>query len=239
MNQNFNNFSNFDSNTQTRQSLSLGKYTGKVFGWMCIGLMITFITSVIMAFSGLTLVLFSSAAISIGLMIAQLAVVFSLSLGINKISAKTATVLFLSYSLLTGITFSGLFYTYGVSSVIGVFFLTSLYFGALAAFGLFTKADLSKMGPFLSISIVFLIIGSLITMIFPMAMFDKLLCIGGLIVFLACTAYDTQKIATYYHSFQGDEAMLGKAAIISALQLYLDFINIFIYLLRLFASNKD
>lgn len=238
MNQNFNNMHNFDNSYQRQHNISLGQYTAKTFGWMCVGLMITFITSIILAFSGLTLVLFSTAAVSIGLAVAQVAVVLFLSFGLNKMSTATATILFLSYSFLTGITFSGLFYSYGVSSVIGVFLLTSLYFGALAAYGMFTKADLSKMGPFLTVSVVFLIIGSIITMFFPMAMFEKLLCIGGLVIFLGFTAYDTQKIASYYHAYQGDEAMLGKASIISALQLYLDFINIFIYLLRLI-GNRD
>lgn len=230
---------NFEKNVAPQRSMELSQYIAKVFGCMCAGLMVTFVTAMVLAVSGLSLIIFSNSIVSIGLMFAQIGVVMFLSTRLNKITVKSATTLFFTYSLLTGITFSGIFYIYGLGNVIGIFLLTSLYFGALACYGLFTKADLSKMGTFLIISVVFLIIGSIMTMFFPMPMLDRILCIAGVIVFLCFTAYDTQKISAYYHSYQGDEAMLGKVAIVSALQLYLDFINIFIYLLRFFSNNND
>lgn len=230
---------NFEKNVAPQRSLQLNQYMAKVFGCMCAGLMVTFVTAMVLATSGLALVLFSNALVSLGLMIAQIGVVIALSGRVEHIKVNTARTLFFMYSLLTGFTFSGIFYVYGLGNIISIFLLTSLYFGALACYGMFTKADLSKMGPFLFVSVIFLIIGSIMTMIFPMGMFEKVLCIGGVIVFLCYTAYDTQKISTYYHSYQGDDEMLGKLAIVSALQLYLNFINIFLYLLRFFSNNND
>lgn len=230
---------NWEKSVIPQRSIQLSQYIAKVFGCMCVGLMVTFATAMFLATSGLVLVLFSNALVSIVLMFAQIGVVIVLNANIDKVTVKSAKTLFFTYSLLTGITFSSIFYTYGLVNVVGIFLLTSLYFGALAIYGMFTKADLSNMGRFLFVSVIFLIIGSIATMFFPMPMFEKILCIAGVIVFLCYTAYDTQKISTYYHAYQGNDEMLGKMAVISALGLYLNFINIFIYLLRFFTNNDD
>lgn len=237
------NYHQFDNDYQQNQfsssSISLSQYTAKTFGWMFLGLMLTFITAAVVVFTPLGSVVFTSSALSIGLGIAQIAVVISLSLCINKLSAATATALFLGYSVLTGVTFSSLLYVYGFGNVIGVFLLTAVYFGALAAFGYFTKVDLSKLGPLLMGGVIFLVIAGLVVMLIPGLLFlEKMMCLGGIVIFLGMTAYDTQKIHQQYQAFQHDGAMLAKMSVISALQLYLDFINLFLYLLR-FLNSRD
>lgn len=239
MNQNFNQFNDFDHSYGQQGGLSLSKYTAKTFGWMFLGLMITFGAALFMAMSGLALVVLSVPGISIGLAIAQVAVVIFLSARMNNIKVGTATTLFLSYSFLTGITFSSLFYAYGFGKVIGVFLLTSLYFGALAAFGHFTNADLSKLGPILTGGVIFLIISGILMIFINSTFMETAMCLVGIVIFLGLTAYDTQKIRQQYFAYQGNQQLLAKASIISALQLYLDFINLFIYLLRFMGRNND
>ncbi|MFI3252763.1 MAG: Bax inhibitor-1/YccA family protein [Eubacteriales bacterium] len=233
------NHGNYGMNNDSVSGLSLSKYTAKTFGWMFVGLMVTFVTAFFMAVSGLAITVLSIPAMSIILCIAQVAVVIFLSAKINSISAGAATSLFLAYSFLTGITFSSLFYSYGFGSVIGVFLLTSLYFGALSAFGYFTNVDLSKLGPLLMGGVIFLIISGVILIFINIPILETMMCLAGIVIFLGMTAYDTQKIKQQYYMFQGNQAMLGKASVISALQLYLDFINLFIYLLRFMGNRND
>lgn len=219
-------------------SMSLSKYTAKTFSWMCLGLLITFASALIVALSPLSVMVITSPVLSIGLGVAQIGVVMFLSFRINKISASTATTLFLSYSFLTGITFSSLFYAYGFGQVIGVFLLTALYFGIMAAFGHYTKTDLSKLAPLLTGGVIFLIIAGVILMFVQIPPLQTGLCLVGIVIFLGSTAYDTQKIRAQYYAYQGNQAMLAKASVISALTLYLDFINLFIYLLRFMGNNN-
>lgn len=237
MNQNFNQF-NSNMNGQTG-NMTLSKYTAQTFGWMCAGLMITFFTALFLALTGMVFVLFSVPFLSIILGCIQLGVVFFLSAKINSIAVGTAKILFFSYSFLTGITFSGLFFAYGFGNVIGVFGLTALYFGALAAFGYFTNVDLSRLGPLFFGGIIFLVIAGLILMFVNIPILDTIVCLVGIVIFLGMTAYDTQKIRRHYHMYSHDTAMLAKASVISALELYLDFINLFIYLLRFLGNRND
>lgn len=239
MNQNFNNFNQFGTSQTQTPSLTLGKYTAKTFGWMCAGLMITFITAFLLAFSGLAITLFSIPFLSIILAVVQIGVVISMSARINHITASAATGLFLTYSVLTGVTFSTLFYAYSLESILGVFLLTSLYFGALAAYGYNTNADLSKLGPILVSGVIFLIIASILLMFFPIAPVDRAICLLGIVIFLGFTAYDTQKVVQQYYAYQGNSELLAKASVISALTLYLDFINLFLYLLRFMNSRNN
>lgn len=235
MNQQFN-----DEVFGKSSNLTVGKYTAKTFGWMCIGLLITFCSALIIALSPqMAIVLLTTPGISIGLGIAQIAVVLFLSVRINKMSVGTATSLFLGYSFLTGITFSGLFYAYGFGKVIGVFLLTAIYFGALAAFGYFTDVDLSSMGRILSFGVIFLIISGLILLFVDIPFLDTVMCLAGIAIFLGLTAYDTQKIRQQYSMYSSNPELLAKASIFSALSLYLDFINLFIYLLRFMGNRND
>lgn len=227
------------SNSSTSSGLSLSKYTAQTFAWMCLGLMITFLTAFGLAVTGVSVMLLSIPFMSIILCVVQVVVVLTLSTRIQKISPASAIVLFLTYSFFTGITFSSLFYAYGFGQVVSVFLLISLYFGALAAFGFFTKVDLSKLGPLFMVGIVFLIVSGVFLLFVNIPFMETAMCLVGIVIFLGLTAYDTQKIHQQYYMFQHDSQVLAKASVISALQLYMDFINLFLYLLRFLGSSRD
>lgn len=235
-----NNFHDFDHSysDQTGQS-AISQYTAKTFAWMFLGLMITFMIGYGLYVSNLVYVILSVPFLHIGILIAEVAMVISLSARLHKISLASARGLFIGYAVLNGVTFASIFVLYQMSSIIYVFLLTSLYFGALSAYGYFTKTDLSQMGRFLSISLIILVVCSLISFIFPIEMLDRVICIAGIALFMGYTAYDTQKIRHNYNMYSHDNDMLLKASVISALQLYLDFINLFLYLLRFMGNRKN
>lgn len=129
--------------------------------------------------------------------------------------------------------------TYDLGTLIFVFGLTAVYFGALAAYGYFTKRDLTHLRTFLLIGLIFLALYWLISLFLPMSGFDRIACFIGLVVFMGFTAYDTQKIKAFYYSMEPESEMGRKMSIISALELYLDFINLFLYILRLVGISRD
>lgn len=224
---------------------SIGRYTAKTFLMMFLGLMVTF--GVAMFLSGtyygvyaMLYALYYVPYIHLILLVAELAVVIGMTAGIHKISSATATVFFFLYSILTGLTFSVIFFAYELSSLILIFGATALYFGGMAVFGYVTNIDLSRMRNILLGGLIFLIVMNVAMMFIPaLEVADQVVCTVGVIIFLGYTAYDTQKIKSFYTAYQGDEAMLKKASIFSALQLYLDFVNMFLYLLRLLGKKKN
>ena len=158
---------------------------------------------------------------------------------IERMAVSTAVILFVTFSALFGITLSLYMYVFRMTSFILIFLLTALYFGALAAYGYLTKADLSRLGPILFSGLIFLVIFGLLSMFIPgLAAMDRAVCLIGIVVFLGYTAYDTQRIQAFYSYYSGYPDMLEKASIFSALQLYLDFINLFLYLLRFMGRRK-
>ena len=223
---------------------TLGQYTAKTFGLMFLGLLVTFGIAFYLSntYSGLMLMVNAITAmpyIHLVILVAELVVVIAMSAMIRKISPAAAMACFFVYSVLTGLTFGVLFAFYDVSTLVLIFGFTALYFGGMAVFGFFTKIDLSRLGPILIGGLIVLIVMNLLMLFIPgLQAIDRVMCTVGVIIFLAFTAYDTQKIRRYYLGFQGDDAMLKKASIISALELYLDFINLFLYLLRLFGNSK-
>ena len=228
----------FDS-AYAQAGLTLNQYISRTFGWMFIGLMITFALAAGLAMSGLVFVFFANPYIPVLLLIAEVAVVLIMSAGIVKRPVGVTRALFTVYSILNGIVFSVYFYLYDVVNLIAIFGLTALFFGAFALYGRFTRADLSKLRPLLIGGLIFLLLSSLLTMLINMSGLVRGICMSGIVVFLCFTAYDTQKIKANYAFFQGDEAMLQKASIYSALQLYLDFVNLFLYLLRFLGRGKS
>lgn len=224
---------------------SLGRYTAKTFLLMFLGLLVTFGVALFLSgtYYGVYAVIYALyyvPYIHLILLVAELAVVIGMTACLHKISATTATVFFFLYSLLTGITFSVIFIAYQVSSLILIFGATALYFGGMAVFGYVTKIDLSRMRNVLLGGLVFLIVMNVLMMFIPgLEVADQVVCTVGVIIFLGYTAYDTQKIRSFYGAYQGDQDMLKKASIFSALQLYLDFVNMFLYLLRLLGKKKN
>lgn len=222
------------------QYITLGQYTARTFMWMVLGLMITFGTAIVGWLTSATVwVLYTIPYVHLIILIATLVLSFTMASRIENMTVGTAKALFVAFSMLFGFTMSIYLLIYDLVSVIFVFLLTSVYFAALAAYGHFTKRDLSGLRTILFSGLVFLIIFGALSYFIPfLTAFDRIVCMIGIAVFLAYTAYDTQKIKTYYHYYSGYPDMLEKASIFSALQLYLDFLNLFVKLLRLLGRNK-
>lgn len=228
----------FDSG-YAQGTLTLNQYMAQTFGWMFAGLMITFLLAAGLALTGGVYYMFSIPYIMTILLIAELAVVLFMSAGILKRSVATTRTLFAVYSILNGIVFSVYFVAFNVANLIFIFGLTALFFGGFAFYGRFTKTDLSGLRPLLVGGLIFLLIAGLLTLFIDMSSLERIICMVGIVVFLCFTAYDTQKIKANYEYFYGDVVMLQKASVFSALQLYLDFINLFLYLLRFLGRSRS
>lgn len=221
----------FDSD-YAKAELTLNQYVARTYGWMFVGLMITFVLAAALAYTGAVRYLFSNPYLPMFLLIAEVAVVLILSTGIQKRPVGVTRILFAVYSLLNGMVFSVYFVLYDVANLIYIFGLTALFFGVFALYGRFAKTDLSRLRPLLIGGLLFLVIAGLLTLFINFTALERIVCMVGIVVFLCFTAYDNQKIRANYEYFYGDQVMLQKASIYSALQLYLDFINLFLYLLR-------
>lgn len=228
----------FDSD-YARAGLTLNQYVTQTFGWMFMGLMITFLLAAALALTSIVYYLFMIPYIMPILLIAELVVVLVMSTGILERSVGVTRTLFAVYSILNGIVFSVYFVAYDVINLIFIFGLTALFFGTFALYGRFTKTDLSKLRPLLIGGLIFLVIANLITMFIDLTSMERVICMVGIVVFLCFTAFDVQKIKANYEYFNGNEEMLQKASIYSALQLYLDFINLFLYLLRFLGRSRS
>ena len=220
---------------------TLGQYTAKTFLWMMVGLLVTFGVGVIGWSTGLTLRAYMSIpGLYLILLVAILVISFTMARSIERMSVGTAVGLFLGFSALFGFDISLFMYAYRIESILLVFLATAVYFGALAAYGFLTKSNLSFLRPVLLFGGIFLIIFYLLSMFIPGLMaFDRMVCMGGIALFLAWTAYDTQKIKSYYNYYAGYPDMLTKASIFSALQLYLDFLNLFVRLLSILGRRRN
>ena len=218
--------------------LTLNEYIARTFGWMFLGLMVTFALAAAMAYTNAVWYLAAIPAIPIILLIAELAVVLILSSGIQKRSVGATRMLFMLYAVINGLVFSFYFVVYDVANLIFIFGITALFFGAFALYGRFTRTDLSRLRPLLLGGLIFLVVAGLLTMFIDFTPLERVICMVGIVVFLCFTAYDTQKIKANYEYFYGNDEILQKASIFSALQLYLDFINLFLYLLRYLGKNS-
>ncbi|MBW6521799.1 MAG: Bax inhibitor-1/YccA family protein [Desulfoarculaceae bacterium] len=224
---------------QARQEAST-VFLAKVFNWMAIGLGLTGVVAFYTAESGLAAQIVASPLFII-FILAELGMVFYLSARVNKIQASTATGLFVGYAVLNGLTLSTIFLAYTRSSIAGTFFITAGMFGAMAVYGLVTKRDLSGLGSFLFMGLIGVIIASVVNMFMQSSAMSWMISMAGVLVFTGLTAYDVQRIKNMGEQgimTQGDEAV-RKGAIMGALALYLDFINLFIMMLRFFGGSRD
>ena len=215
-------------------SVSLSQHITHTFLWMTVGLAVTAIVAFLTLSSGLWMTIYSFSLAPLVLLIAQLGVVIFLTGKLAKMQPSTAKLLFLAYSALTGITFSILPLAYGFSTMFIAFGFTALMFGSMAVIGMTTKKDLSGLGPILMTMIVITIVGWFINLD-GISMMMNYIMIG---IFLGLTAYDMQKIRAMYYACESEPAMLDKISIYSALDLYLDFINVFLYVLRILGRSQ-
>lgn len=209
----------------------------KTFGWMAMCLLITALTAMGFVNSGLFYHIASSGAMWL-LIIAELVLVFVLSARINKMSVATATIMLIVYSALNGVTLSFIFVVYSLGSIAKTFFITTGMFGVMALVGATTKRDLSKLGSILFMALIGLIIASLVNIFLRSSGLDWIISLIGVVLFTALTAYDVQRVKQLAaESDLYDDTQVGRLAVISALSLYLDFINLFLYLLRFFGRK--
>jgi len=218
---------------------NLNGYMIKVFGWMFLGLLLTGLTAGVVANNESLWGVFSGGAFFI-LILLQLGLVVTISAFLRKLPPIVAKVLFILYSIVSGVTFSTIFLVYEIGSIFQIFCLTSALFGGLAFLGYQMKIDLTKIGTLLTVGLVVGFILMLLNIfVFGSDMMSVVLTWLMLAIFLGLTVYDMQKIKAWYMANEHDEKMLEKIAIFGALDLYLDFINIMIKLLALFGRRRD
>lgn len=212
----------------------------KVYLWMTLALVITGVTSYGVATSpGLMQTIMTNSALAWGLLIAQILLVIVVSGAINKLSLTTATLLFVLYSVLMGVTLSTIFLVYTMSSIASVFFITAGTFGVMALIGYTTKKDLTSLGKILFMALIGLIIATLVNVFLVKSTgFDLILSYAGVLIFVGLTAYDSQKIKHMLMQAPDAGESAQKQALLGALTLYLDFINLFIYMLRIFGDRR-
>ena len=223
-------------NTHARYE-TLSEYTAKTFGWMFAGLTVTFLVALAGYTSGIGILLLRSPILFLGLAIAEIAVVVGMSARIHKIGVSTARGMFFLYAALNGAVFSCYFYLYQMFDLVLAFGATALYFGIMAAYGYLTKQDLSGWAKPLFFGLIAMLIVSVVGIFIGGV--NILLCCLGIIIFACYTAYDTQKIKAAYFAYAGNPELEKKASVFSALELYLDFINLFLYILRIFSRSRD
>lgn len=181
--------------------------------------------------------LFSHSWLFYGLILGELALVIGISAGIRKMSSTQATLLFYLYSVVTGVVFSSIFIVYTGASIFKTFTITSVVFGVMSLFGYTTKSDLTRIGSFLFMALIALIVISVINIFMASSTMDWIISFAGVAIFIGLTAWDTQKIKQM--AAESDSITAEKLAVVGALSLYLDFINLFLYLLRFFGSSRD
>ena len=209
---------------------TLSNYTAKTFLWMFAGLLVTFGVSLAAYMSNIGFYLLRSSFTFFGLAILEIVLVVALASRLHSMSVGSARGLFFLYAAVNGLVFSSYLWLYSMGDVLMAFGAAALYFGVMAAYGYLTKRDLTSWRTPLMVGLIgmFFMSGSSI-----------LFSVLGIVIFSCYTAYDTQKIKALYFAYAGNEAMAKKASIYAALQLYLDFINLFLYLLRIFGRNRD
>lgn len=212
----------------------------RIYAWMGLGLALTGgIAYYVGTTPAIYTALFKNSGLFIVMLFIQLGIVFGLSFFIKRMSYFAAAISFVAYSLISGLTFSSIFLIYTHTSIAITFFVTAGMFFALALYGYFTKADLSGMGSFLFMGLIGLIIGGVVNLFLHSESLDYLISAFGVIIFSLLTAYDIQKIKEVSNHMLLSGEDVGKVSIIGALTLYLDFVNLFLYLLRFLGKKKD
>ena len=224
----------------------LRSYMLSVYNYMASGVLLTGIVAMLVVQTGAVNALIGARAgggvgmTGLGWIVAlaPLGLVMWLSFGINRMSASTAKVLFWAYAALVGASLSTLLLVYTYSSVAQTFFAASAGFASLSLWGYTTKRDLSGLGSFLMVGLVGLIIASIINMFWPSGPMGLMISAVGVLIFAGLTAYDTQKIKSMYFVVQGSGELVAKSAVMGALALYLDFLNMFLFLLRFMGNRR-
>jgi len=228
--------------TRTRTEVLVNDFVRSVYNWMCIGLALTgFLAYFVSTSPAMLQLVFGNPMVFYGLIIGELAMVFALAGWVDRMSPATATALFVGYSALNGITLSVIFLAYAQASIVSTFFVCSATFAACSVYGWTTKKDLTSWGGFLTMGLIGIVIASLVNLFIRSNAMSMVISYIGVIVFVGLTAYDTQKIKTLALTQPDgvDGSVTRRLAIHGALTLYLDFINLFLMMLRILGGRRE
>ena len=238
------NYNELNFGTTTReQELSMSAafpiLMRKVYVWMTLALVITGVTAYgVVTSPGLMMAIVTNKLLFWGLIIAEFGLVVAISAAINKLSLTTATLLFVLYSVINGATLSFIFAIYTMSSIASVFFITAGTFAVMAVIGYTTKKDLTSMGKILFMALIGIIIATIVNIFLKSTGLQMIVSYLGVLIFVGLTAYDSQKIKQMLLMAPDAGEGAQKIALLGALSLYLDFVNLFIYLLRIFGRRE-
>ena len=223
----------------SRVSFFTGVMT-RVYAWMTAALLITAGVAIYTAHSPALLnLIFGNGASLLVLCVVELALVIGVTWGINRLSPAMATTLFLVYSAINGLTLASIFFAYSLGTIYQAFAASALTFGAMSLFGYTTKRDLSGLGGILFMALIGLIIATVVNLFMHSSTMNLIISYAGVLIFVGLTAYDSQKIKQMLLTADSMDEGAQKMALMGALSLYLDFINLFLYLLRILGSNRD
>lgn len=221
------------------ETTSMRQYVIRTFLTMGLGLLVTSIVSFVLYTTGLGVELFySNRYMPLLLLVVQFGTVFAFVSRIRKMSSGGAKSCFLLYAVITGVVFSTLGAVYSAEAIVAAFLVTTVYFACLVTIGYATKMDLLRFGPLLMGALITFVIAQFVMFLMGMSIETKLISVIGLLIFTGITAYDAQKMKRLYAQNIGNEQMISTLSIYSAFELYLDFINMFLYILRLL-GNRD
>jgi FtsH-binding integral membrane protein len=226
---------------RTQTQIRVNEFIRSVYNWMAIGLALTgFVAFFVSNSQPMMRLIFGNQIIFFGLIIGELILVFTISARVHKMQASTATSLFVLYAALNGATLSAIFLIYTRSSITSTFFICAATFVVSSIYGMATKRDLTSMGQFMFMGLIGIVIASVVNLFIRSSGVSLIVSYIGVIVFVGLTAYDTQKLRTMALSQPDglDAGTIRKGAILGALTLYLDFINLFLMLLRIL-GNRD
>lgn len=227
---------------QTYAEVQVSGFIRSVYNWMAVGLGLTGLVAYTVANSEtMTSLIYGNSVLFYGLIIGELVLVFFISARVNKISSSTATALFVLYAALNGITLSFIFLVFAKATIASTFFICAATFVASSIYGMATKRDLTSVGGFMIMGLFGIIIASVVNIFIKSSAMSMIISYIGVLVFVGLTAYDTQKLKTMAMTQpEGLEAgVIRKGAIMGALSLYLDFINLFLMLLHILGGNRD
>ena len=230
----------FRAERATRSEVQVREFIQQVYGWMAAALALTgFVALAVSRTPAIQRVIFGSPIVFFGLIIGELALVMWLVTRIGRMSASTATSVFVGYSALNGVTLSSIFLVYAQATIAQAFFVTAGVFGVMTLYGFFTKTDLTKLGNILGMALVGFIIASLVNLFLRSEGLYWLITYAGVAIFTGLVAYDSQRIKEMALAGAGEEQESGrKYAVMGALRLYLDFVNLFLLLLRIFGRRQ-
>jgi uncharacterized protein len=228
-----------DLDYQSRVGTStVSSFFNAVYAWMSAGLALTALVAWWVSTQPQLMTSVFRGPVLIILFIAQIGLVMAISAAINKINAATATVLFMLYSALNGLTLSAIFIIYAQATLASAFLVTAGTFAAVSIYGFVTKADLTRLGTFLYMALFGLVIASVVNIFFASSGLYWIITYAGVLIFVGLTAYDTQKLKMIAYQTEGNAALAARLSINGALMLYLDFVNLFLFILRLMGNRK-